>query len=228
MTPAPLVSVVMPVFNGRAFLDDTIRSVLGQTYVNHELIVIDDGSTDGSAELLRGYPEIKVIQQENKGVPVARNRGVSESSGEMICFIDQDDTWAHDKLERQIEAFLTNPELKYCTTRQIFYLAEGAERPNWCQPEWLDKPLAGYAPSTLMIRRSTFLDFGQFDESLLTGSDTELFFKLKDANVPFRQLDEILVRKRVHGSNHSNMTEALRRDILMTVRRSIQRQRSNS
>lgn len=223
---SPLVSVILPVYNGATFLRETIESVLTQTYKYFELIVVDDGSTDDSKEIIQSYPEAQYVYQTNQGVPFARNAGVQNSNGQYLCFIDQDDLWLPEKLEKQIQAFRAQPELGYCITRQVFYLSPDVPRPAWCPEDWLDKPLAGYSPSTFMITRSLFEQKGAFDTGLLTGSDTEFFFKLKDEMVAFLQLDEVLVKKRVHSLNQSTAREALRRDIMETVRRSIHRQRN--
>lgn len=221
----PAVSVVLPVYNGEAHLEETVRSVLNQSYPGIQFIVVDDGSSDRSAEILADYPQIDVLRQTNSGVPVARNAGAERSTGEFLCFIDQDDLWHVDKVQKQLDAFATDPELAYCTTGQIWYLSPGVERPHWCLPEWLDKPVAGFSPSTLMIRRDAFQEAGRFDVTLPVGSDTDFFFRLKDARAKHVQLNEVLVRKRVHVNNQSLARTALRNDIMITLRRSIERQR---
>lgn len=224
----PLVSVILPVYNGARYLNETIDSVLAQTYPALELIVVNDGSTDSSEDICKTYQNIRYVYQENQGVPFARNNGVSLAKGEFLCFIDQDDSWKPEKTDAQGKAFEEHPNLGYCLTRQEFYLTENVERPDWCPEDWLNRPVAGFSPSTLMIRKSLFEKMGPFDTSLPTGSDTEFFFLLKDADVPFTQLEEVFVRKRIHQDNQSKSRDALRRDIMETLRRSIHRQRAQT
>jgi len=222
------VSVILPVYNGAQYLNETIDSVLMQAYPTLELIVVNDGSVDNSEGICKTYQNIRYVYQENQGVPFARNHGVSLAKGEFLSFIDQDDLWMPGKCEAQMMAFQKHPHLGYCLTRQEFYLTENVERPDWCPEDWLNRPVAGFSPSTLMIRKTLFEKMGPFDTSLPTGSDTEFFFQLKDADVPFTQLEEIYVRKRIHQDNQSKSRDALRRDIMETLRRSIHRQRAQT
>src|SRR5215204_4807622 len=100
----PLVSVIIPNYNYAQYLTQTLDSVLSQTYPHVEIIVVDDGSTDGSQEVLRNYTDrVTWFQQRREGVSVARNRGVQESHGQLIAFLDADDVWLPAKLERQVE-----------------------------------------------------------------------------------------------------------------------------
>ena len=108
----PETSVVMTVYNGEAFLQESIDSVLAQTYSNWELIVVDDGSTDATAEILASFtdPRIRVIRQENSGLGVAANRGIRKARGQWVARIDDDDVWEREKLERQIAFLKKHPE----------------------------------------------------------------------------------------------------------------------
>ncbi len=225
---APLVSTILPVYNGAAFLDETIRSILDQTYTAQEIIVVDDGSTDASAVVAAGYAGIHVIKQPNAGVAAARNAGAAAASGDYLCFIDQDDIWLPDKVERQVQGLTEFPEPGYCITDYTFYLSPGVPLPEWCPADWLDRPLVGYTPSALMIERALFRNMGYFDTTLPVGSDTDYFFKLKDAEIRCVHLETVLVRKRVHNANQSEHKALLKRDIMEAVRRSIHRQRTFS
>ena len=117
----PLISIIMPCYNGQAFLAEAIESVLGQTLRGFELIVVDDGSTDGSAEILRGYGDrIRVVRQSNKGVSAARNVGMRESAGEFIAFLDTDDYWHREFLQHMV-AGMENPAtaIAYCGWQNV-------------------------------------------------------------------------------------------------------------
>src|SRR4051812_34634741 len=101
----PLISIVIPVYNGEAFMEQAIESALGQTWPRTEVVVVDDGSSDQSAEIAASYP-VKLVKQGNEGVAAARNRGVDEAEGDLLSFLDQDDMIRPEKLERQLEALL--------------------------------------------------------------------------------------------------------------------------
>lgn len=118
MTSSPLVSVVTPVFNAASFLEETILSVLNQTYSNWELLLIDDSSTDASFEIAIAYSQkdsrIKPFQlTENKGAGVSRNFGIKEAAGTYIAFLDADDLWFPEKLQKQLD-FMTKNNCNIC------------------------------------------------------------------------------------------------------------------
>ena len=126
----PLISVVVPVYNAADFIDDTIHSVLGQSYENWELIIVDDHSTDKTLEVVRQFKceKIKVIAlARNTGVAKARNRGVSVACGRYICFLDADDLWQPSKLKHQVE-FMKEKDCAFSYTSYVFADAKG--RPN--------------------------------------------------------------------------------------------------
>lgn len=110
-TGAPLVSVIMPAYNARPYIAEAMQSVLSQDYPNIELIVVDDGSVDGSAECAKMFGDrVKVIRQANAGVAAARNKGLDEAKGELIAFLDADDVWLPGKISAQVEYLRQHPE----------------------------------------------------------------------------------------------------------------------
>ncbi len=108
----PLVSVIIPVYNGERYLAEAIGSVLAQTYTPFELIIIDDGSSDNSSGIARSFKEVRYYHQSNQGVAAARNAGISFAHGGFIAFLDQDDIWMHDKLSVQMDYLLQHPEVR--------------------------------------------------------------------------------------------------------------------
>jgi glycosyltransferase involved in cell wall biosynthesis len=107
---APRISVVIPCYNGQAFIGETLASVLGQTYAPFEVLVIDDGSTDNSAAVAAAQgPPVRVVSQKNQGESVARNRGLDEARGDWVAFLDADDLWKSEKLARQVELIASTP-----------------------------------------------------------------------------------------------------------------------
>src|SRR4030095_5688610 len=117
MKRKPHVSVIIPTYNSVEYLSETIESVLSQTFRDFQGVVIDDGSTDGTVKLLSSYREkIVVLTQQNKGIPAARNAGIKACSGELIAFLDHDDLWNPEKLQRQVDVFGCHPAIGICFT----------------------------------------------------------------------------------------------------------------
>jgi glycosyltransferase involved in cell wall biosynthesis len=219
-----LVSVILPVFNGERFVRDTIESVLRQTYRPLDVVVVDDGSTDGSMGIIRTFRQIRWVSHPNCGVSAARNTGVEASSGPFLAFIDQDDLWLPDKIEQQMRVLREDPSVDYVLTWQTRFVQPGVPRPAWVRPESIDVPLRAFDPSALLVRRSSFLRVGVFDVSYATAPDADWFFRAKDAGLRGECVPAVLVSRRIHAANSSRNpsgTAELRR----VARASIMRQR---
>lgn len=166
----PTVSVVIPVYNARDVIRATIDSVLAQTWTNYEIIVVDDGSQDGSGDIVQALGTcVRYIRQENTGVAGARNRGIEESTGEYIALLDHDDLWHPTKLEKQVAVLAQRPEVGLVITRIRHIRSDGtptgdAQAYNPGDP-FYRVFVKGYVPtpSSAMIRRSTFDAAGTFD-----------------------------------------------------------------
>ena len=224
-----LVTAIMAAYNGERYIEQALGSILRQTHRPLEVIVVDDGSTDGTADSVRRFPEVRYVFQQNRGPAAARNLALSMSSGDLVTFLDQDDEWTGDKLERQVPFMLEHPEVDCSFAWQRVTLEEEirndvpAPLKNYLRK---NGPLqAGYLPGTLMARRSLFDRVGLFDESFLNTSDAEWFFRCKDAGAKMAVLPDILLLKRFHANNHCYQTELSQRDTLRFVRQSIGRRR---
>ncbi len=221
------VDVIVPVHNGARFVRRAIGSALEQRFAGALTIwCIDDASTDDSIEVLiaaaAADERIKVLRNDrNQGVAATRNRGVRETSAEFIAFLDQDDRWWPDKLERQLAAIEAEPALGYVVGLQQIELDEGQERPAWTRAEWFERLQLGYLPSTLLVRRTTFLELGYFDESMCHGGDdTDWFLRARRRGVPHRMLDVPVTTRHVHHSNVSSQFGS-NEELLAVVRRHI-------
>ncbi|MFM6154726.1 MAG: glycosyltransferase family 2 protein, partial [Sphaerospermopsis kisseleviana] len=142
MENKPLVSVIIPVYNGDRHLAQAIESVLNQTYQPFEVIVVDDGSTDNSANVACSYKEVHYLYQPNQGVAVARNTGISQARGEFIAFLDQDDLWTPDKLTVQVDYLLKHENIGYTLSKMRVFLEPGTDKPSWLKQEYLSAGLA--------------------------------------------------------------------------------------
>lgn len=197
----PKVSVILPTFNRKELLEIAISSALEQTINDFELIVIDDGSTDGTKAMVEGFGErIRYIYQKNKGVSGARNRGIREARGEYLAFLDSDDRWVRDKLKVQVRALEENPEYLISHTEEIWY-----RRGRLLNPKRIHKKRAGdifkqslrlcsVSTSTAVVKRELFSEIGGFDESMPVCEDYDLWLRATAA-YPVLLVDRALTLK---------------------------------
>lgn len=199
----PSVSVIVPAYNGERYLGAALESALRQDYRPLEVIVVDDGSTDGTARVARDYPVVRYLYQANRGAAAARNRGIAASHGEYLAFHDSDDLWEPRKVRLQVAALEQHPRVGYCLTRMRNFLEPGLPRPSWVAPEDLSRDQFGIGTGTLMAHRKVFDRIGGFDSRYRCGSDKDWFFRAKDAGVGVALLPEVLVHRRIHDGNLS-------------------------
>lgn len=198
----PLVSVIIPTYNRAWCLGEAVDSVLAQDFGGFELIAVDDGSTDGTAELLAAYgSEVIVVSQQNAGVSAARNAGIAAARGELIAFLDSDDLWMPRKLSTQIAFFTSHPHAQICQTQELWLRhgrrvnpASRHRKPSGMifEPS-IDRCLV--SPSAVMLRRELFQRVGFFDESLPACEDYDLWLRVS-CRVPVHLIDTALVIKR--------------------------------
>lgn len=195
------VSVIIPTFNRASFLKRAVDSVLDQSYKEFELIVIDDGSTDNTAELIKAYDkQLKYIYQENKGPAHAKNTGIRESKADFIAFLDSDDRWAKDKLQSQLESMQANPDYLISHTQEIWHkngkLLNQKQKHKKYNGFIFDKclPICAVGMSTVMARRELFDAIGLFDESLPCCEDYDLWLRAS-TKFPFLLVDKPLTLK---------------------------------
>lgn len=221
----PLVSAIIPVFNGERFIADALRSVFAQDYRPIEVIVVDDGSTDGSAAIIQSFPEARHLHQANGGVAAARNAALREARGEFIAFLDQDDQWVPHKLSRQVCRLQEAPDLGFVIARERILMDGITTRPSWVRENALSEDLAIFIPGVLVARRSAFEQVGHFDTSFVNGSDTDWFYRAKDRGIRYEVMAEALLIRRVHEHNASHRLDINRREIFRALHTSIRRQR---
>jgi glycosyltransferase involved in cell wall biosynthesis len=198
----PHITVIIPTYNRSQFVVEAVESVLSQTYPDFEVIVVDDGSTDDTVAVLRRFEgRIRLVRQENRGPAAARNRGLSEASGEFIAFLDSDDLWDKRKLERQVSFLEDHPSELICYTDEIWIRRGVRVNPRKRHAKWdgwiFEKclPLCIISPSSVMMRRPFFELVGTFDEDFPVCEDYELWLRAS-ARLPIRYLPEKLIIKR--------------------------------
>ena len=193
MTESPLISVVIPVFNCEKYLGFATESILAQNYQPLQIVVVDDGSTDQSAAVARSFAGVEYHFQEHAGVATALNKGISETKGEFIAFLDADDLWMKGKLERQLEAFRNDPELGM--------VLGGVEQFREIGPDGATVSLGifkGYLKITMLIRRSAFFQVGLFDPQWTTGDFIDWYIRATEKSSETLMLPDVLARRRIH------------------------------
>jgi glycosyltransferase involved in cell wall biosynthesis len=221
------VSVVIPVYDGEAYVAEAIDSVLAQTHTPIEVICIDDGSRDRSAEILAGYRNIRTIRQANTGCTGARNAGIAAARGDYVAFIDQDDKWRPNRLEVQMAALAAHPDAGYALGMINLFLEPGCPTPSWMGTRgWtIGTSRVGYMPGTMLVRRRIFDQLGVFDDRYQVGSDADWLIRAKDAKVPVTVVPEVVLDKRIHRSNLSG-SPAGSSDMLGVIAESLRRRRA--
>ena len=228
MKDNPLVSVIIPVYNGEKYLAAAIESVLSQSYHPVEVSVVDDGSNDGSQDIALSYPQVKTIHQENAGPAAARNRGLQVAKGEYIAFLDADDLWMPDKLTLQIAAFTTDPELGIVTGYVEEFNCPESDIGDGGKNNSQTKPLPGYIPSAILVKRDTFEIVGPFHDDFHVGEVISWFSTVLESGIKIKVLPNIIARRRIHGRNISTQfKEKKNQAILNILKESLDRRRAN-
>jgi len=214
------VSVVIPAYNAAAYLGAAIESVLAQGKPVLEVIVVDDASTDETPDLLYAYGDpVRVIRQEKGGSSVARNRGAALARGQLLAFLDADDLWATDKLERQLAVLDGDPSLDV-VWGQVREFLDGEEPAASVRPA---RPAPH--PGTALLRREAFLRTGGFSEVFRETEVVEWVAKILDLGLKQAMLDDVLMYRRLHRSNKGRGNEQARREYLAVLKRHLDRRR---
>ena len=199
----PRVSVLIPTYNAGRYLGAALESVLGQTYQDFEIIVVDDGSEDDTAAVAARYPQVRYFYNAHSGISVTRNLAISKAKGEIIAFLDADDMWAPDKLEKQVAYLDRYPECQLVFTLVENFFDGAADTMNQRQEQLLHSNVENCLPSCC-IRRDVFEKYGVFREDYPYGEDTYWAPKLWAAGINMKHcIQERLYIRRIHDSNIS-------------------------
>lgn len=224
----PLVTCVIPVFNGERYLRETLESVFAQTHGKLEVIVVDDGSTDASAEIASADARLTCLRQANAGHAAARNRGLSAATGDYVSFVDADDLWHREKLERQLARFDMRAEAGVVFTWLENFWSPDAD-PSARPSQTAFRAVPGYTSVTMLARRELFARVGSFDESLSHGNDRDWFCRAAEQGVVLEMMTDVLVQRRLHASNRSAaLGNNSRAEYLRILKASLDRRRAAS
>jgi len=220
------VSVIIPVWNGATHVGEAIRSVLQQSRPPREILVVDDGSTDATAEVVRSFHGVTLIQKENSGVGPARNAGVQLSSGDLLAFLDHDDLWLPEKLALQVHALEEDPSADAVVGRIQNFISPELSLEERARIHCPAEPMAGYSASGLLVRRSAFLRVGRWPASEREG--VEWFVHAREAGLRLAEIPQIIARRRLHQGNRTRTGAAKNGDFARILLESLARRRSRN
>jgi glycosyltransferase involved in cell wall biosynthesis len=223
-----LIIVMIGVYNGAPYLADAIESVFAQTYRPFELIVVDDGSTDGSGDVAKRYGDALIYAyQENAGNGAARNHAVRLASGELFAFLDADDRFVPDKLERQWAALEADPmlEIVFGHVREFLSPELTEEQRASVRPP-APQPSPWTAPNLMLIRRDSFQRVGPFSETVRVGVTVDWYARAMEERLRSTMLPEVLLERRLHTQNNGLRERDSRSQYLHVLKASLDRRRA--
>lgn len=225
MENEPLVSVIIPVYNGVRYLADAIESVLAQTYRPAEVIVVDDGSTDGSADIAKGYTSLHYYFQPNRGIGTARNSGVDLARGDFFAFLDADDIWIKDKLYSQMEAFNADTGLDMAFGQVEQFLSPELDKNKKSTTNYSGEIIPGYIAGTLLIKRESFFRAGYFATNWRVGEFIDWYLKAMELGLTSFIVPDVVMKRRIHNDNIGIRERDSRTDYVRIFKASLDRRR---
>ena len=229
MNHLPLISVIMPVYNTEKYVAEAIRSVLGQTWTNLELVCVNDGSTDGSLEILRSFGNRIVLVDcaKNGGIAEARNQGIKAATGEFLALMDADDLWEPEKLSLQMDQFEHDAALDVSFTMMKCFISpdlpDEVKKMRHCPPD----PMPGYISATAVIRKTSFDKVGYFNPAWRVGEFIDWFEKAKALGMKSTMVDQVLFLRRIHETNTGVTERPSRVDYLRIVKQALDRKKQS-
>lgn len=208
----PLVSVVIPVYNAGPYIGEAIESIISQSYKPIEILIIDDGSSDSSAEVLKTFKNIRYVHQAHGGPSKARNLGISLALGKFVAFHDADDICMPNRVTEQMGVLLSDATIEVVYSRIQNFIDVNAEVPRFFKTNELMKPRMGFISSALM-RKTVFEKVGLFNEGIKIGEDIDWMVRAENRSVCSTTIPEVLVKRRLHETNLSSDIEIGHRNL---------------
>jgi glycosyltransferase involved in cell wall biosynthesis len=218
MTDPPLVSVIMAAYNAAEHIGEALESVLAQDWQPLEVVVVDDGSTDDTAEIVARFPDVVYVRQDNQGPSAARNAAVEHSSGEFVANFDSDDLLPATRVGDQARYLIEHPEVGAVFGRQ-----EWLNAPEWMARDSVYGDVDGIPLSSVMFRRDVFFDLGGYDTSFVHGEDMDLLVRMRERGIEYRVIPEIVLYRR-HQDSSLTGGRAPHEPLLRSLRAKLARQ----
>ena len=223
------ISVVIPVFDGALHLAETIGTALAQTLAPKAIIVVDDGSEDATPDVAATFGEtIQFVQQSHAGAASARNLGIRHVETEYVAFLDSDDLWALNKLERQMAELRSAPMPTMIFGHTIQFASPELEPDEIAQLKFDTSRVPAVCASALLMRACDFRAVGPFDERLRTGEFIEWYARAKAQGIDVRVLPDVVYRRRLHRGNHGRRRVGMSLDYVHAMKAVLDRRRERS
>ena len=219
------VSVVIPVYNGSRYIAQAVESVRMQTVPPREIIVVDDGSTDDTRDVVRNLKGVHYVSQPNRGPAAARNNGVRSAIGEFLAFLDADDRWTPAKTELQLSLLREHREVDVVigySQREVISPLDGGAPVHTA----IGDPLFYLSLGAGLFRRAAFDRVGDFDESLALGEDTDWYLRAREGGLPIRFHSEVVQYCLRHDRNVTRDRDVANRYMVHAYKRSLDRRRA--
>jgi glycosyltransferase involved in cell wall biosynthesis len=222
-----VVSIVIPVYNRESFLAEAVESALAQEGIRPQIIVVDDGSTDGTPSVARRYAQrITYLRQENAGPPAARNRGVREAQGGFLSFLDSDDLWPPDRSRALLECLDAHPAAGGAMGHLQYIPVDVTRSGRFAAARREAEPVLNYNLSASLFRMESFRAVGPFDESMKFSDDWDWFVRAREKGMQIEILPGVTLINRRHGGNLSNRRDAGNHYTLLMLKKALDRKRS--
>jgi len=221
------VSVIIPLFNDAAFVAEALESVLAQSRAPDDVVVVDDGSTDGGGDVARRFaPRITVLSQDNQGISAARNAGIRHARGDVIAFLDADDLWPADSLRLRLERLETEAALDGVFGEVEHFISPETDDATRARLHCPEGRTAARFAGAMLVRRRAFERVGYFDTALKVGETLDWAARLNDAGSKLAVIDELVMRRRIHGGNTMVAEQAPQTDYFKALRASLARKQA--
>lgn len=222
---APLVSVVIPIFNGARFLPGVIQNILEQHYAPLEILIIDDGSTDATPMISKEYSDkARYVRQANLGPASARNTGLGLAKGDVVAFLDVDDVWPNDKLHHQVSRLLHHSDLDIIMGKVEFFADPPQTNPS-LSPHIPQQSLINVYFGSGVFRKTVFSRVGQFDERLRYSEDHDWFLRAREMGVGILIMDKVTLYHRIHDQGMTSNKDAFGYQLPQVLKNSLARRK---
>lgn len=219
----PLVSIIIPYYNGQEFIDATLESLFAQDYSSIEIILVNDGSSSDSRAVLEKYHgRVTIIDQENRGIAAARNTGIKNAHGEIIGLIDQDDLWPTNHISLMVPFLQTSGSHDFVRghTEAFEILPDGTRHSS-------DPQLLPVLVGCALYKKIVFDQIGFFDETMREGDDFDFNVRLQEPTLPWKEITDVTLYYRKHGNNHSITNDRfVHHGLILAAKKQLERMRA--